>query len=343
VIFQSVVKYILDHNTANLKNELTVLNPSSIKDNLADSVKDGMTASLISANPNFEFDGKDLGEIKIEPAGLLPVIKLGDSTNLDRGSKIYIFGFPASADANGKNLSESTFTQGALSAFKDSVNKDFQLIQTDAKISPGSSGGPLFNASGEAIGVVTYESDTGGTQGDNFAFAIPIQFPKEFLQAGNLMDKNSNYFDHVVHGLALMQASHCKAAVSEFTQAENNINPNFSLVKYIDPYITKCRQLIDSKKSIDTKFDELASSIRNNRKTAAVGIILAVIIIFAGLVIFVLYRRLNRDEKNFGRMNEQRIIPPPAPAVIAPPPPVAEQPPEIKPDTAPPGKKISFE
>ncbi|MEJ0021312.1 MAG: trypsin-like peptidase domain-containing protein [Candidatus Doudnabacteria bacterium] len=339
-IYQNLLKYILAHNTANLKNELTVLNPSSIKNTLSDSVKDGSVATLVSANSNFEFDGKDVGEIKIDPKGKLPVIKLGNSAGLNAGNKIYIFGFPASADANGTNLSESTFTQGSIGAFKDSVNKDFQLIQTDAKISPGSSGGPLFNASGEAIGVVTYESDTStNSQGDNFAFAIPIQIPKDFLQASNLLNGNSDYFDHIVRGLALMQASHCRSAISEFDQAKDNINPDFSLVKYIDPYVADCQQMIAAKKSIDTKFDQLAASIKGHGKTTAVAIIVFIIIIFASIVIFVLYKRLNRDEKRFEQLNDQKINPPPpiSPAQL-----IAEQP-TAKPDAnAIPGEKTGL-
>ncbi len=64
---------------------------------------------------------------------------------------MYLFGYPANADYSALD-SEPSFTQGTVDALKDSTQNTFQYIETDAKSSPGSSGGPLLNSAGQAVG-----------------------------------------------------------------------------------------------------------------------------------------------------------------------------------------------
>ena len=108
----------------------------------------------------------DVAVLRIEAKGL-PVVRLGDSKQLDVGDPVLAIGSPFGF--------EQTATQGIVSAKGRSLPGDavVPFIQTDAAVNPGNSGGPLFNGNGEVVGInAQIYSHTGGYQG--LAFAIPI-------------------------------------------------------------------------------------------------------------------------------------------------------------------------
>ncbi|WP_317856323.1 S1C family serine protease [Chakrabartyella piscis] len=100
-------------------------------------------------------------------------ISLGDSSELEVGETIYAIGNP---------LGELTFslTDGLVSALDRLVSTSetvtMNMFQTNTAINPGNSGGPLFNASGDVIGIATakYSSSSAGTTVEGLGFAIPI-------------------------------------------------------------------------------------------------------------------------------------------------------------------------
>jgi serine protease Do len=113
----------------------------------------------------------DLALLKIEAAGTLPVLPLGDSDALESGEPVMAIGNPFGL--------EQTVTTGIVSATGRVIGggpyDDF--IQTDAPINPGNSGGPLINAKGEAVGMNTaIFSRAGGSIG--IGFAVPINMAK---------------------------------------------------------------------------------------------------------------------------------------------------------------------
>ena len=108
----------------------------------------------------------DIAILKIE-ARNLPVLALGRSSELKVGEWVLAIGSPFGFD--------STVTAGVVSAKGRSLPDDSNVpfIQTDVAVNPGNSGGPLFNARGEVVGVnAQIYSRTGGYQG--LSFAIPI-------------------------------------------------------------------------------------------------------------------------------------------------------------------------
>ena len=113
----------------------------------------------------------DIALLKIDGAGNLPVLPLGDSDALQSGEPVMAIGNPFGL--------EQTVTTGIVSATGRVIGggpyDDF--IQTDASINPGNSGGPLINAKGEAVGLNTaIFSRTGGSIG--IGFAVPINMAK---------------------------------------------------------------------------------------------------------------------------------------------------------------------
>jgi S1-C subfamily serine protease len=121
----------------------------------------------------------DLAVIKVSVAGLVPVT-MGDSDTVRVGQLAIAVGSPLGT------LTDSV-TQGIVSGIDRTVTvgdraakteKNLSgLIQTDAAVNPGNSGGPLFDANGSVVGIVT--ASVGGAQG--MGFAVPIKQAIELI------------------------------------------------------------------------------------------------------------------------------------------------------------------
>lgn len=109
----------------------------------------------------------DIAIIKIDATGLTPAI-VGDSTTLTVGSEVIAIGNPL-GELRG------TATAGIISATNRTIEVEGQtmtLVQTDAAISPGNSGGGLFDASGKLIGIVN--AKVSDSRAEGLGFAIPV-------------------------------------------------------------------------------------------------------------------------------------------------------------------------
>ncbi len=105
----------------------------------------------------------DLALLKVSGAVLSP-LPLGDSDALRPGQLVFAFGSPLGLD--------NTVTMGVVSAVGRQLEADDPMvyIQTDAPINPGSSGGPLVDATGKVVGINTLIlSQGGGNEGLGFA------------------------------------------------------------------------------------------------------------------------------------------------------------------------------
>ncbi|MBS3908342.1 MAG: trypsin-like peptidase domain-containing protein [Actinobacteria bacterium] len=130
------------------------------------SDKSEVEAKLLGTDIN-----TDLALLKIDPGKReLEVLELGDSSKLKVGDSVYAIGSPFGL--------EGTMTEGIISALNrtiDSPNGQFKIrnvVQTDAAVNPGNSGGPLIDATGKVIGV---NSQIAARSGDfaGVAFAVP--------------------------------------------------------------------------------------------------------------------------------------------------------------------------
>ncbi len=100
-------------------------------------------------------------------------ITLGDSDRVQVGEEVIAIGNPLSL--------ESTVSNGIVSAIRTIENEGGKFLQITAPISPGSSGGPLFNTAGEVVGITTLYLKGG----ENLNFAIPVDDAKRLLR-GNI-------------------------------------------------------------------------------------------------------------------------------------------------------------
>ena len=113
----------------------------------------------------------DLALLKIEGEGFkFPFVILGDSPNLKQGERVFAIGSPLGL--------ERSVSEGIVS-LRNRIISDRLHIQTTAEISPGNSGGPLFNYKGEVVGVNNMKVVAQGAEG--LGFSIPVDSLKTFL------------------------------------------------------------------------------------------------------------------------------------------------------------------
>ncbi len=156
----------------------------------------------------------DIAILKITPQAGKPltVAKLGSSKSLLLGEEVIAIGNPL-GELGG------TVTNGIISATAREVNVDgmkMTLLQTNAAINSGNSGGGLFNLAGELVGVVNAKYSASGVEGLGFAIPIDTAYEKsikDLLQVGyvrgvpalgvQLVEKTGGSFLNVVYGASV--------------------------------------------------------------------------------------------------------------------------------------------
>ena len=140
------------------------------------------TATLVGEDTT-----SDIAVIKIDADGLTPAT-VGNSDSLKVGQSVMAVGNPL-GELGG------TVTGGMISALNRSVTiqgsssvNTMSLIQMDASVSPGNSGGGLFNMNGELVGIVNAKSSSSDAEGLGFAIPIndAIKVAQELLENGNV-------------------------------------------------------------------------------------------------------------------------------------------------------------
>ncbi len=133
-------------------------------------------ASIVAYDPD-----TDIAVLKVDETGLKPAV-LGDSDELRVGELVIAVGNPLGFDLFG------TVTSGIVSALNRKIDineKKMNLIQTDAAINSGNSGGPLLNSCGQVIGInsakmsSSYSSSLASVEG--LCFAIPMKEAKVII------------------------------------------------------------------------------------------------------------------------------------------------------------------
>ena len=111
----------------------------------------------------------DLAVLKVELTGL-PAATFGDSDQLAVGDRVYAIGNPLGVELRG------TLTDGIVSAINRDVwvdGRTMTLIQTNAALNSGNSGGPLINAYGQVVGINTIKMSSSYSNIEGLGFAIP--------------------------------------------------------------------------------------------------------------------------------------------------------------------------
>ena len=156
--------FVIDPSGLIVTNAHVVESAGSVQVRLADGRR--FPATIIGRDNRV-----DLALLKIEGAGRLTVLPLGDSNRLRVGELVLALGNPF-----GLEQSVSFGIVSRKGAPLTVAAPGFDFIQTDAAINPGNSGGPLVNISGEVIGVNSMAARNG-----SIGFAIPSNLVKMLL------------------------------------------------------------------------------------------------------------------------------------------------------------------
>ena len=176
------------------------------------TLTDGSTyeAALVGTS-----EADDLAVIKIDPGTKkLTVADLGCSSNLLVGESVIAIGNPLGSLGG-------TVTNGIISALERRVSIDghvLTLLQTNAAISPGNSGGGLFNMAGQLIGIVNAKSSSVDVEG--IGFAIPIDTAYVIIK--DLMDYGY-VRGQVDHGLTIHDITNKQVARYYFNSNETGV------------------------------------------------------------------------------------------------------------------------
>ena len=183
-----------------------------------------LSAQLVGA------DGlSDLAVLYVQAGNLIPA-DFGDSSQLRVGDAVVAIGDPLGVELRG------TMTDGIVSAINRDVEtggRTMTLIQTNAALNSGNSGGPLINCHGQVIGINTMKigafSDTAGVEG--LGFAIPSVTAKEIVDqllsqgyvsgrpslglSGEWVSEFNQKFRHIPAGLYITQADDASAIAAQ--------------------------------------------------------------------------------------------------------------------------------
>jgi S1-C subfamily serine protease len=161
--------FVIDDEGRILTNAHVVEGADDIQVDFGDAAE-GRSAELVGTDPS-----SDVALLDVEEDDELTKLEIGDSTKAEVGDPVVAIGNPFGLDR--------TVTTGIISAKARQIQAPngfsiSDVLQTDAAVNPGNSGGPLLDGGGRVIGINSQiATETGGN--DGVAFAVPIETAKE--------------------------------------------------------------------------------------------------------------------------------------------------------------------
>lgn len=195
--------------------------------------------------------GKDVAILKLTEKHMYPTIRIGNDKEMRVGDQVYVLGYPAVATfhplISEESISEASLTRGLVSA-KKNMKDGWEVLQTDASITHGNSGGPVMNESGEVIGLATFGSidQQRGQEVQGMNFIVPSTIVKEFLEKKDITPKMSDISLAYEEAMSLFDKARFKKAILKFKEVKD-MNGSF-------PFIDK--MINDTQRNIDKGLDK---------------------------------------------------------------------------------------
>ncbi len=195
--------------------------------------------------------GKDVAILKLTKKHTYPTIRMGNDKEMRVGDQVYVLGYPAVATfhplISEESVSEASLTRGLVSA-KKNMKDGWEVLQIDAAITHGNSGGPVMNEYGEVIGLATFGSIDYQRQAEvqGMNFIVPSTIVDEFIDEANVKPAMSDISLVYEEALALYDESRYKKALAKFDEVKG-MNASF-------PFIDK--MIKDTEKNIEKGLDK---------------------------------------------------------------------------------------
>lgn len=236
--------------------------------------------------------GKDIAVLKIDSKQPLPMLRLAHGLLPRIGDRVYVFGYPDPVSRHEYISIESTLepslTTGIVSGIRKTIN-DWSVVQMDAAVNHGNSGGPVCNENGEVIGIATFgsiESRT-GTLAAGMNFSIPVAILKQFLDSAGITTAPGKLNELYESAMTAYDKHEFRNSLKSLRKIQK-LSPNFPSIS---------AYMLDTETKIDLGLD------KTEQKLKIWGIMIG---LFALLLTILWFRRFSRRKLKTSGSSQQR-------------------------------------
>jgi S1-C subfamily serine protease len=237
----------------------------------------------------------DIALIKLDQTKNIPSLSLS-ATKPMQGENIYVIGYPSIDDeslvTNNEVLASSIITTGSIIGIQRNTTDTYDLLQIDASVENGNSGGPILGSEGQVLGMTTYaySSDTG-----NYNWGISSEELKKFLRltnSNNEVNEEGLLLTDAMDDISKDYYSDAQEKLDQLVAGESSLNT--TLTPIIDFCVTNIENGND--KSPWLKLDFLDFLKLPNWALIAIAVTILVIIIT--LIIIAIVKNLDKRNSN---------------------------------------------
>lgn len=219
------------------------------------------------------------------------------------GQDIFVVGYPGLVD-NSKlidtsALLSSTVTAGTVSAIKPNTTNTFDLLQIDASVDHGNSGGPIINSDGELVGVATY--GIGASSSGNYNAGVSSTEVDRFLSDASISLVQNDARESLESAMKDISKEYYSRAQ---TKLENILADEASLSVILEPFIELCEAKVadgqDKSPIFDFGIDAPFSMV--------VIFLILVLLLIVSIVILVLMLKAKAEEKKVGINPQLQVL-----------------------------------
>jgi S1-C subfamily serine protease len=230
------------------------------------------------------FNDQDIAIIHVSGMDNMPMLQLGNSSDVQEQDTLTIIGFPGNGDVAGTtatDLLSSSINQVLVSSIK-TTNTGSQVIQVGGNVEQGDSGGPALDSNGQVVGIVSFgAADTAGST----SFLRTSNSAQQLIQAAGISTAPSAFqqaWSKAFNDYASNVPGHWHQSMREFQQLANTY-PNF---KAVQPFLQYASQQAQTEKQTQ----EANSPTSNNTPATSrsgFGSLNPMYIIIGGVVVLI--------------------------------------------------------
>ncbi len=224
--------------------------------------------------------GKASAHLKVVP------IPLQKQPTYAPGSKITVVGYPGIIERSSLLSVKSTYptvTKGTISGIKNAAGANFKIVQINAAVAHGNSGGPVIDETGKVLGVLTYSFSAGSKDAADLAGAVDIKEARAILDAQHISYNNSPLTAKVLKAAEEYNKSHFRNAKKILEEIKQENPTYFAYV--LDPILNRLQGYIDQGLDKSSPFTpEMLSKylLPGGAALLVIGLVVVALALFSG-------------------------------------------------------------
>ncbi len=236
----------------------------------------------------------DLAVLQVRGDFNLPSIPI-NTTGFSIGQTIYVVGYPGIADdselISSTQVLSSSVTKGSISSIKPNTNNTFDLVQIDAAIQGGNSGGPIMDENGNVIAVATYSisSDSG-----NYNYGVSSKELLSFLASSSVEPQVNPLRKTLEKSLSDVSLSYYKKAKESL---EKIILTQPTLTVTLQPIIELCQERIAAGEDKTPMLN-----INNRILMIIILVVLVLLLIFSAIFLLLNIKKISEKKKELSKI-----------------------------------------